>query len=65
MITRENWAPAAPARRVDDTAEVLERERDRDLVLVVVGGKDGYVERDGHMVDPADVSASRIRPQRV
>ena len=26
-----------------------------DLVLVVVGGKDGYVERDGHMVDPADV----------
>ena len=26
-----------------------------DLVLVVVGGKDGYVERDGHMVDPADI----------
>jgi hypothetical protein len=26
-----------------------------DLVLLVVGGKDGYVERDGHMVDPADV----------
>lgn len=25
-----------------------------DLVLVVVGGKDGYVERDGHLVDPAD-----------
>jgi mannose-6-phosphate isomerase-like protein (cupin superfamily) len=25
------------------------------LVLLVVGGKDGYVERDGHMVDPADV----------
>jgi hypothetical protein len=24
-------------------------------VLVVVGGKDGYVQRDGHMVDPADV----------
>ena len=26
-----------------------------DLVLVIIGGKDGYVERDGHMVDPADV----------
>jgi uncharacterized cupin superfamily protein len=28
---------------------------DDDLVLLVVGGKDGYVERDGHMVDEADV----------
>jgi mannose-6-phosphate isomerase-like protein (cupin superfamily) len=27
---------------------------DDDLVLLVVGGKDGYVERDGHLVDPAD-----------
>ena len=26
-----------------------------ELVLLVVGGKDGYVERDGHMVDPADI----------
>jgi len=25
-----------------------------DLVLLVVGGKEGYVERDGHLVDPAD-----------
>jgi len=25
-----------------------------DLVLLVVGGKGGYVERDGHLVDPAD-----------
>jgi mannose-6-phosphate isomerase-like protein (cupin superfamily) len=23
-----------------------------DLVLFVIGGKDGYVERDGHLVDP-------------
>jgi uncharacterized cupin superfamily protein len=30
-------------------------ERD-DLVLLVVGGKGGYVERDGHMVDEADVA---------
>ena len=29
---------------------------DDDLVLVVIGGKDGYVERDGHMVDEADVA---------
>jgi len=25
-----------------------------DLVVLIVGGKDGYVERDGHLVDPAD-----------
>ncbi len=28
---------------------------DEDLVLLIVGGKDGYVGRDGQMVDPADV----------
>jgi oxalate decarboxylase/phosphoglucose isomerase-like protein (cupin superfamily) len=28
---------------------------DEPLVMLVVGGKDGYVERDGHMVDVADV----------
>jgi mannose-6-phosphate isomerase-like protein (cupin superfamily) len=27
---------------------------DEDLVLIVVGGKDGYVERDGQLVDPDD-----------
>jgi mannose-6-phosphate isomerase-like protein (cupin superfamily) len=27
-----------------------------DLVLLAVGGKDGYVPRDGHMVDEADVA---------
>ena len=26
-----------------------------DLVLLVIGGKDGYVARDGHMVDEADI----------
>jgi mannose-6-phosphate isomerase-like protein (cupin superfamily) len=25
---------------------------DEDLVVLVVGGKGGYVERDGHLVDP-------------
>jgi mannose-6-phosphate isomerase-like protein (cupin superfamily) len=23
-----------------------------ELVLLIIGGKDGYVERDGHLVDP-------------
>ena len=27
---------------------------DDDLVVLVVGGKGGYVERDGHLVDPGD-----------
>ena len=28
---------------------------DEELVILAVGGKDGYVERDGQMVNPADV----------
>jgi mannose-6-phosphate isomerase-like protein (cupin superfamily) len=28
---------------------------DEEAVLLIVGGSGGYVERDGHMVDPADV----------
>jgi len=27
-----------------------------DAVLLAIGGKDGYVERDGHMVDEADIA---------
>ena len=30
-----------------------------DLVLLVVGGKGGYVERDGHLVDPEHDLARR------
>ncbi len=30
-----------------------------NLVLLAIGSKDGYVERDGHMVDPADVERRR------
>jgi mannose-6-phosphate isomerase-like protein (cupin superfamily) len=37
-------------RRVSNASET------DDLVLLVVGGKGGYVERDGHMVDEADVA---------
>lgn len=36
-------------RRVSNASET------DDLVFLVVGGKDGYVERDGHMVDEADI----------
>lgn len=36
-------------RRVSNASET------EDLVLLVVGGKGGYVERDGHMVDEADI----------
>jgi len=32
---------------------------DEDLVLLIVGGKDGYIGRDGHMVDPADEDRRR------
>jgi mannose-6-phosphate isomerase-like protein (cupin superfamily) len=32
---------------------------EEELVLLGIGGKDGYVERDGHMVDPADVERRR------
>jgi mannose-6-phosphate isomerase-like protein (cupin superfamily) len=34
-----------------------------DLYLLVVGGKGGYVERDGHLVDPTDL-AKRQRMSR-
>jgi len=37
-------------RRVSNASET------EDLVLLVVGGKGGYVERDGHMVDEADIA---------
>src|SRR3954452_4670239 len=29
---------------------------DEPLVMLVVGGKDGYVDRDGHMLDEADIA---------
>jgi mannose-6-phosphate isomerase-like protein (cupin superfamily) len=32
---------------------------EEELVILIVGGKDGYVERDGQMVDPDDVERRR------
>ena len=29
---------------------------DEEAVLLAIGGKDGYVPRDGHMVDEADIA---------
>jgi len=34
------------------THRQIANRTDDDLVLLVVGGKGGYVERDGHLVDP-------------
>jgi mannose-6-phosphate isomerase-like protein (cupin superfamily) len=39
-------AESTTPRKVSNSSD------DEDLVLFVVGGKDGYVERDGHLVDP-------------
>ena len=36
-------------RRVSNASET------EDLVVFIVGGKGGYVERDGHLVDMADL----------
>jgi len=37
-------------RRVSNASET------EDLVLLVIGGHGGYVERDGHMVDETDIA---------
>jgi uncharacterized cupin superfamily protein len=34
------------------THRQISNRTDDDLVILVVGGKGGYVERDGHLVDP-------------
>jgi mannose-6-phosphate isomerase-like protein (cupin superfamily) len=34
------------------THRQISNRTDGELVLLVVGGKGGYVERDGHLVDP-------------
>ena len=38
------------------TPRRLSNAGDEPLVMVVVGGKGGYVDRDGHMVDDADIA---------
>jgi len=41
------------------THRMISNRTDGDLVLFIVGGKDGYVERDGHVVSDEDL-AKRI-----
>ena len=36
------------------TPRKLSNPFETDAIVFVVGGKGGYVERDGHLVDPAD-----------
>ena len=38
------------------TPRRLSNAGDEPLVMLVVGGQGGYVERDGHMVDEADIA---------
>lgn len=37
------------------TPRKISNPGDEDLVILVIGGKGGYVGRDGHLVDPADL----------
>ena len=43
---------------VHDSEEGVDAGED-DLVLLIVGGKDGYVTRDGHHVNPDDAERRR------
>jgi mannose-6-phosphate isomerase-like protein (cupin superfamily) len=38
------------------THRMISNRMDADLVLFIVGGKDGYVERDGHVVSDEDLA---------
>ena len=51
-------------RRVDDAAPGLEPHATDDLVLFVVGGKGGYVERDGQLVIAGGSREARRRMRR-
>ena len=51
--------PGGMVHVTSTTPRRISNPGDEDLVLFVVGGKGGYVERDGHMVDDADVERRR------
>ena len=38
-------------RRATTPRLIINASDTEDLVMLVIGGKDGYVERDGHLVD--------------
>src|SRR3954447_25062392 len=48
----EQVVPGGGIEHVESTTHrQISNRTDDDLVLFVVGGKDGYVDRDGHLVD--------------
>ena len=52
--TRE-LGPGGMCHVASTTPRKFSNAGDDDLVIFVVGGKGGYVERDGHLVDEADL----------
>jgi mannose-6-phosphate isomerase-like protein (cupin superfamily) len=51
--------PGGMVHVTSTTPRRISNAGDEDLVLFVVGGKGGYVERDGHLVDDADAERRR------
>jgi mannose-6-phosphate isomerase-like protein (cupin superfamily) len=47
--------PGGMVHVASTTPRCVSNAGDEDLVLLVVGGKGGYVPRDGHLVDDADL----------
>jgi mannose-6-phosphate isomerase-like protein (cupin superfamily) len=48
--------PGGLAHIESTTPRRVSNAGDEDLVVLVVGGKGGYVERDGHLLDDADLA---------
>jgi mannose-6-phosphate isomerase-like protein (cupin superfamily) len=52
----EHEVPEGGVVHVESTTHrMIRNSGEDDLVLFVVGGKDGYVERDGQLVSPEDL----------
>jgi uncharacterized cupin superfamily protein len=51
--------PGGMVHVASTTARCISNGGEEDLVLLVVGGKGGYVARDGHLVDEADLQRRR------
>ncbi|HET7368329.1 MAG TPA: cupin domain-containing protein [Gaiella sp.] len=51
--------PGGMVHVASTTPRCVSNAGDDDLLLLVVGGKGGYVARDGHLVDDADVERRR------
>jgi mannose-6-phosphate isomerase-like protein (cupin superfamily) len=51
--------PGGMVHVTSTTERCVSNGGDEDLVLLVVGGKGGYVARDGHLADEADAERRR------